>query len=457
MAIQWHEMNKDDADNITTALGRHIANLRSLGIVKVRVAELPFYDGARFYEFSATTTLGAKAEYVLCGEGRRDDTAIVIDGSTEAIRRANALGSLKLSRDNVLEYVKFVFACIAGRDGPCNVVETFEPPDAMDEEIKTGYEMLKRIIPPVISVAVSDNEFLVETGLLFKGSIFATEMEVTAEGGVQIRSEMRIFPVPHQFNGAKPSLPHFESDNAIGNHIAGPGERPQKTRIALPADFRAEQAKFLEWREIEDPELENRVKPIIKVADPEFTGTIARALKTDLVFYDNVDLIALSPQAGGPDRFYPFSWVYAVARPPLDGTNVGICRLNEEFALKMEPEMIRLYVRFFFHFVFGRHGFFHIVDRAEDILWQPDASAADKARIASMLRPLTYLGLDRSGFHCVSASIVFKNALARTNIRVADATAQVAHGGKGMRRPQVGEVSMDGEHFMAEDLPVIPQ
>lgn len=455
MAIQWHEMTKDDAGTITTLLGRHIANLRSLGIVKVREAELPFYDGARFYEFSATTTPGAKAEYVLCGEGRGEDTAIVIDGSAEAIRRANSLGNLKLSRDNVLEYVKFYFACIAGRDGSCNVIETFEPPDSMDEEVKTGYEVLKRIIPPVISVAASDTEFLVETGLLIKGSIFATEIGITARGDVQIRSEMQIFPVSHHFNGAKPSLPHFESDNAIRNHIAGSVGRPQETRIALPADFRAEQAKFLEWREIAGAELENRVMPIIKVVDPEFTGTIARALKTDLAFYDNVDLIALSPQAGGPDRFYPLSWEYAVACPPLDGTNVGIYRLNEAFALKTEPEMIRLYVRFFFHFVIGRHGFFHIVDRAEDIVWQPDASAADKARIASLLRPLTYLGLDRSGLHYLSASVVFKNALARTNIRVAGATAQVAAGANDKRRPQVGLVSMDGEHFMAEDLPVI--
>jgi len=457
MAIQWHDMTKDDADHITTVLGRHIANLLSLGIVNVREAELPFYDGARFYEFSATTSPRARAEYVLCGEGRDEDTAIVIDGSAEAIRRANSLGHLKLSRDNVLEYVKFYFACIAGRDGSCNVVETFEPPDAMDEEIKAGYEMLKRIIPPVISVAASDTEFLVETGLLFKGSIFATKIEVTVEGDVQIRSKMQIFPVPHQFNGAKPSLPHFELDNANGDHIAAPGERPQKTRIALPADFRAEQAKFLEWREIAGAELENRVMPIIKVVDPEFTGMIARALKTDLAFYKNVDLIALSPQAGGPDRFYPFSWEYAVAWPPLDGTNLGIYRLNEAFTLKTEPEMVRLYVRFFFHFVIGQHGFFHIVDRAEDILWQPDASAVDKARIASLLRPLTYLGLDRSGLHCLSASVVFKNALATTNIRVAGATAQVADGAKGMRRTQVGDVSMDGEHFMAEDLPVIPR
>src|ERR1700728_312734 len=225
----------------------------------------------------------------------------------------------------------------------------------------------------------------------------------------------------------------------------------------FPEDFRAEEAKFLEWRDIGGPELENRVKPIIKVVDPGLTGAIARARKTDLVFYDNIDLIALSPEAGGPDRFYPFSWEHAVARAPLDGTNVSIYQMNEECSLRAEPEMIRLYVRFFFHFVRGRHGFFRIVDRAEDILWRPDATAADKAKIASMLRPLTYLGLDRSGLHCLTASVAFKNALARANIRVVGPKAQVADRTKDPREPQVCLVSIDDEQFMAEELPVIPR
>lgn len=139
----------------------------------------------------------------------------------------------------------------------------------------------------------------------------------------------------------------------------------------------------------------------------------------------------------------------------LDWTNEPIYNLNCRAPIKLDRQSIVPYVKFFLHYVRGRLGSFSIVERIDDIAWQPTATDRDKACIAEKLMPATYQGVGPDQLLTVSATVVFRNALFRTDIKVAPRAMEVIDPDLGI--PEyftIGQLKLTNEELLAEDLSV---
>lgn len=103
----------------------------------------------------------------------------------------------------------------------------------------------------------------------------------------------------------------------------------------------------------------------------------------------------------------------------MNWTNEIIYRVNDKAPVKLDRKNVILYAKFFFHYVRGQLGRFIIVEKPDDVAWLENANEEEMQKVADRLMPVTYKGIGRDNRYLLTSSVVFKNALFRTNIRVA--------------------------------------
>jgi hypothetical protein len=152
MAINWQDMKEDDSARMRAELRERVPELPGGGAIKMRHADMPFYQAYRFYEITDTVQAEPKPRYVLYRSGGIPEETFMVDGSPTPIHKVNELAPLKLSTLNVAEYVSFFFACVQGPDGKMEVIEKIQPPpheEMTDVQTVTSFSAIKKIIPPV--------------------------------------------------------------------------------------------------------------------------------------------------------------------------------------------------------------------------------------------------------------------------------------------------------------------
>lgn len=143
----------------------------------------------------------------------------------------------------------------------------------------------------------------------------------------------------------------------------------------------------------------------------------------------------------------------------MNWTNEPIYSVNEKAPIKIDRKSIILYAKFFFHYVRGQLGRFIIVEKPEDVEWLPDANDKEKADVASKLMPVTYKGIGRDNLFTLTATVVFKNALFKTDIKVAPYALDVFDPEAGVPEHfTIGQMKLTNEDLLLEDLnvPVAP-
>ena len=103
----------------------------------------------------------------------------------------------------------------------------------------------------------------------------------------------------------------------------------------------------------------------------------------------------------------------------LNWTNEIIYRVNDKAPIKLDRKNVIAYAKFFFHYVRGQLGRFIIVEKPDDVAWLDNATPEEMQKVNDRLMPVTYKGIGRDNRYLLTASVVFKNALFKTNIRVA--------------------------------------
>ncbi len=101
-------------------------------------------------------------------------------------------------------------------------------------------------------------------------------------------------------------------------------------------------------------------------------------------------------------------------------------------------EVLFTYVRFFSAVIVSSAGGFRFISQSKDIPWLPDASEADKEKIGAQVEPMRRLK-NTGGFAIVQATVLFKNDLLRTSVRV---------------QPD-GTMEPTDEGLLAENLPIV--
>jgi hypothetical protein len=103
----------------------------------------------------------------------------------------------------------------------------------------------------------------------------------------------------------------------------------------------------------------------------------------------------------------------------MNWTNEVIYRVNDKAPIKLDRKNVIQYAKFFFHYVRGQLGRFIIVEKPDDVAWLDNANAEEVQKVNDRLMPVTYKGIGRDNRYLLTASVIFKNALFKTNIRVA--------------------------------------
>ena len=100
-------------------------------------------------------------------------------------------------------------------------------------------------------------------------------------------------------------------------------------------------------------------------------------------------------------------------------------------------------------------GRFIIVESPEEVVWLPNAKAKEKAKVAARLMPLTYNGIDSEGLHTLTGTVIFRNALFRTDIKIAPSEMNAPDHELGIKEHfTIGQIKLTNEELLFEDLNV---
>jgi hypothetical protein len=175
---------------------------------------------------------------------------------------------------------------------------------------------------------------------------------------------------------------------------------------------------------------------------------------TDLPFYDEFKLYALSDTTlPAPNTRYILYKKGDVSL--MNWTNEPIYSVNERATIKLDRKTAIPYAKFFFHYVRGQLGRFIIVEKPEEVVWLANANDKEKAEVASRLIPVTYKGVGRDNLFTLTATVVFKNALFSTDIKIAPYEMDVFDAAT--NAPEhftIGQMKLINEELLLEELNV---
>ncbi len=170
------------------------------------------------------------------------------------------------------------------------------------------------------------------------------------------------------------------------------------------------------------------------VFDPLDTTVMA----IDVSFYPGFQFLDISNHTVMPplQRYVLYKLGSVTA---MDFTNAPLYAMNKSLPIMLDEESIFDYVRFFFGYVRGKHGRFLIVENVDDIGWKDDPPPTARKAIGKMIIPLTLNGAQADGSYKLTACMMFKDSLFKSDITVS----------KG------GEVTVLNEELLIEDMPVL--
>ncbi len=173
-----------------------------------------------------------------------------------------------------------------------------------------------------------------------------------------------------------------------------------------------------------------------------------------LPFYDEYKLYAVSDTTLPPPNTR-YMLHKAGDTGLMNWTNEPIYAINERAPIKIDRKTCIPYARFFFHFVRGQLGRFIIVEKPEEVVWLANANDKEKAEVNEKLIPVTYKGIGRDNLITLSATVVFKNALFKTDIKIAPLEMDVFDAETNAPEHfSIGQMKLVNEDLLIEDLNV---
>ena len=172
-----------------------------------------------------------------------------------------------------------------------------------------------------------------------------------------------------------------------------------------------------------------------------FDPAIAQILSHSLPFYAGYSLFEVTDYDVNPPRH--ISFIYKDTKKSehlhiLNSTNEPIYNLNRAVPVVLNKDNIKLYVRFFFHYVRGRFGRFIIIESPDEIDWREEPVAAGRKALGKMITPINLKNISDDGTYHLTASIIFKESLFELDISVLNN----------------GTVSLSNQELVVEDIPV---
>jgi hypothetical protein len=174
----------------------------------------------------------------------------------------------------------------------------------------------------------------------------------------------------------------------------------------------------------------------------------------DLPFYKEHKLYALSDSTlPAPNTRYMLYKPGDISL--MNWTNEPIYAVNERAPITVDRKTCISYAKFFFHFVRGQLGRFIIVEKPDEVTWLSNANDKEKADVAGHLMPVSYKGIGRDNLITLTTTVVFKNALFKTDIKIAPFEMDVFDPEVGAPEHfTIGQMKLTNEELLLEELNV---
>ena len=114
-----------------------------------------------------------------------------LDGSSTPIHEANEVGSIEVTEENSLDYLRFFCFFVHGDEGPFLIVETIEDTafdhSKMDDSMRT---VLEGSILPVAYEGKNEKDELQMTGMVLYGdALFSARFSITSNGLIEMTDD----------------------------------------------------------------------------------------------------------------------------------------------------------------------------------------------------------------------------------------------------------------------------
>lgn len=173
------------------------------------------------------------------------------------------------------------------------------------------------------------------------------------------------------------------------------------------------------WNEVHGDELAGFLEQINPIdgkyrTSPSSTQVAWRMLP----FYDTVALIRVKD----PNWVNKKMTIYYLTDQGnlfrLNGTSPPIHEVNAKAPVKINPDNVLDYLRFFCFFVRGDEGPFYISEDMSDPNMPTDMDATTRSVIEGTIRPASFEGMSEQGYYLCDAVVFYSNALFIANFAV---------------------------------------
>jgi hypothetical protein len=347
--------------------------------------------------------------------------------------------------DLAKDYVRMHIACsIAAPTGMAGRV--VEPGDVLpfcdgiDEETKASVRGKLEVFELHLG---DDGKYEASGNIIWNGSLHRFELEGSADGKISFQKMEAALPAPT--NGQQPVAPLFydslftksgwrilRSISVPEQAVSSEGGAATKLPTTLPGADEGEQGAHrpcvvsppgatsfagLPLRAPEHAEM-SRIADIPGLFPPGTLDSfdLEEARVASLPFLPT-HAVALVPHR---ETGVSVPFVIGGERPMLVGrTNEWLYALMEQSGIEHNESRVVSYARFFFSVIVGQIGNFKIVESDGELPWTEAATDDDRKRAEGIVTPIHYLGRSTEGVTLLFMCVVFKNALFRTNCRVA--------------------------------------
>ncbi len=152
----------------------------------IMALDIPFYNAVRLLNIADHTVMPANKCFVLYNPVK----SVVLNFTNEVIYSFNKEAPIQLDEENIEDYIRFFFNYVRGKHGRFLIVENIDDINWKEDPPPNARKAIGAMISPVILLdAYEDGSYHLECCMVFKGSLFRSNIDVDAQGTVNLTNE----------------------------------------------------------------------------------------------------------------------------------------------------------------------------------------------------------------------------------------------------------------------------
>jgi hypothetical protein len=156
-------------------------------LARILSHKMPFYKGYGLIEVTDYDVNPPRRVSFIYKED--ENAAFILNGTNEPIYELNKKAPIYLDDKNIFLYARFFFHYVRGRFGRFLIVENVEEVDWKEEPSSAGKKALAKMIKPVSLKSTTENEFMLTANIVFKDSLFESDIQVKSDGTVNLTNQ----------------------------------------------------------------------------------------------------------------------------------------------------------------------------------------------------------------------------------------------------------------------------